>query len=283
MALKKFKPTTPGRRQMTGYTFEELTVSKPHKKLTTKIQKAAGRNHSGTITVRHQWGGHAKKYRLIDFFFHDKKTIPAKVETVEYDPYRTAYIALVCYRDGERRYVLAHKDMKVGDIFVTDTTTSIVAGNRLEIGNIPVWIQIYNVELIVGQWASSVRSAGTYATIISQEWEYAQVKMPSGEIRLVHKKCYATIGQLSNTDHNQVVLGKAGRSRHMGIRPTVLGKSMNPVDHPHGGWEWHSPIGMKWPKTPWGLPALGKKTRSRKKFTGRWILRDRKGKLLIKD
>ncbi len=283
MALKKFKPTTPGRRQMTGYTFEELTVAKPFKKLTTKIQKAAGRNHSGSITVRHQGGGHAKRYRLIDFYFHDKKSIPAKVETVEYDPYRTAYIALVCYRDGERRYVLAHKDMKVGDVFVTDTTTTIAAWNRLEIGNIPVWIQIYNLELIVGQGANSVRSAGTYATVVSQEWEYAQVKMPSGEIRLVHKKCYATIGQLSNTDHNQMVLGKAGRSRHMGIRPTVLGKSMNPVDHPHGGWEGHSPIGMKGPKTPWGLPALGKKTRSRKKFTSRWILRDRKGKLLIKD
>lgn len=268
---------------MTGYTFEEVTAVKPYKQLTVKLQKAAGRNHSGTITVRHQGGGHAKRYRLIDFYFHDKKSIPAKVETIEYDPYRTAYIALICYRDGERRYILAHKDMKVGDVIVTDENATIAVGNRLEIGNIPVGIQIHNVELIVGQGASSVRSAGSFATIVSQEWEYAQVKLPSGEIRLVHKKCYATIGQLSNTDHNQVVLGKAGRSRHMGIRPTVLGKSMNPVDHPHGGWEGHSPIGMKSPKTPWGLPALGKKTRSRKKFTNKWILRNRKGKLLIKD
>lgn len=282
MAIKKFKPTTPGRRQMTWYTFEELTTTKPYKALTVKLQKHAGRNSAGRITVRHQGGGHAQKYRLVDFYLHDKKGIPAKVESIEYDPYRTGYIALVCYKDGERRYVLAHKDMKVGDEIVTAETAALVAGNRMLVSNIPVGLPIYNVELIVGSGASSVRSAGSSATIVSQEGEYTQVKMPSGEVRLVNKKCYATIGQVSNTDHYMVVIGKAGRSRHMGIRPTVLGKSMNPVDHPHGGWEGHAPIGMKAPKTPWGLPALGKKTRSRKNATNKWILKTRKGKLLIK-
>lgn len=282
MAIKKFNPTTPGRRQMTGYTFEELTTSKPYRNLTIKLQKHAGRNNSGRITVRHQWGWVAQRYRLVDFYFHDKIDIEAKVETIEYDPYRTAYIALVCYRDGERRYVLAHKDMKVGDVIITKKEAGLVSGNRMEIGNIPVGMQVYNLELIVNSWASSIRSAGTSGLVFSQEWEYTQVKMPSGEIRLVHKKCYATLGQVSNVDHNQVVIGKAWRSRHMGVRPTVLWKSMNPVDHPHGWWEGHSPIGMKAPKTPWGMPALGYKTRSRKKTTNKWILKTRKGKLLIK-
>lgn len=282
MAIKKFNPTTPGRRQMTGYTFEELTTSKPYRNLTTKIQKHAGRNNSGRITVRHQWGWNAQRYRMVDFYFHDKLWIEAKVETIEYDPYRTAYIALVCYRDGERRYVLAHKDMKVGDLIVTKQEAALASGNRMELGHIPVGLQVYNLELIVGAWASAIRSAGSTGVVFSQEWEYTQIKMPSGEIRLVHKKCYATIGQVSNIDHNQVVIGKAGRARHMGIRPTVLWKSMNPVDHPHGWWEWHSPIGMKAPKTPWGMPALGYKTRSRKKITNKWILKTRKGKLLIK-
>jgi len=281
VAIKKFTPTTPGRRQMTGYTFEELTASKPYKPLTIKLQKHAGRNSSGRITVRHQGGGHAKRYRIVDFYFHDKIGIEAKVETIEYDPYRSAYIALVCYKDGERRYVLAHKDMKVGDAIITKEEASLVAGNRMEIGNIPVGMQVYNLELIVKAGASSIRSAGSVGQVFSQEGEYTQVKMPSGEIRLVHKKCYATLGQVSNVDHNQVVIGKAGRARHMGIRPTVLGKSMNPVDHPHGGWEGHSPIGMKAPKTPWGMPALGYKTRKRKKTTNKWILKTRRGKLLL--
>lgn len=235
MAIKKFKPTTPGRRQMTGYTFEELTVSKPHKALTYGKSSQAGRNSAGRITVRHQGGGHKKLYRKIDFYFTDKLGINAKVETIEYDPFRTAYIALVCYFDGERRYVLAHKDMKVGDIIVTADEAKPVSGNRLLIGNIPTGLTVYNAELIVGAGASSVRSAGSSAMILSQEGEYTQLKMPSGEIRKVHKKCYATIGVVSNTDHNQIVIGKAGRSRWMGIRPTVLGMSMNAVDHPHGG------------------------------------------------
>jgi len=282
VGIKKFKPTTPGRRGMTTNTYEELTTSKPYKKLTVKLQKHAGRSGAtGRLTIRHQWGGHAQRYRLVDFFYTDKKGIEAKVETIEYDPYRTAFIALICYVDGERRYVVAHVDMKVGDKIITEEKGELVSGNRMEIGNIPVGLEIYNVELIVGHGASSVRSAWSKAIIVSQEWEYTQVKMPSGEVRLVHKKCYATLGQVSNPDNNQVVIGKAGRSRWMWKRPTVRGKAMNPVDHPHGGWEGRSPIGMKAPKTPWGKIALGKKTRSRKKTTSKWILKTRKGKLMM--
>lgn len=281
MGIKKFKPTTPWRRWMTGNTFEEITTSKPYKALTVTLKKHSGRNNTWSIMVRHQGWGHAQKYRLVDFYLTDKKSIPAKVETIEYDPYRTAWISLVCYKDWERRYVIAHTEMKVGDVIVTDDIAPLVAGNRMLVSNIPVGMPIYNVELIVGQWASSVRSAWSSAVVVSQEWEYTQVKMPSGEIRLVNKKCYATIGQVSNPDNNQIVIGKAWRSRHMWIRPTVLGKSMNPVDHPHGGWEGHAPIWMKAPKTPWWRIALGYKTRSKKKFTNRWILRTKKGKLMV--
>lgn len=276
MAIKKFNPTTPGRRQMTWYTFEELTTSKPNKSLTVTLKSNSWRNSAWRITVRHKGWWHAKKYRLMDFYFVDKKDIEAKVETVEYDPYRTSYIALVCYKDGERRYVIAHKDMKVWDKVITSSKAALVSGNRMEIENIPVGMQIYNLELIIGQWASSIRSAWSSGIIVSQEWEYTQVKMPSWEIRLVHKKCYATLGQVSNVDHNQVVIWKAWRSRWMGKRPTVLWKSMNAVDHPHGGWEGHNPIWMKAPKTPWWKPALWVKTRSRKKNTSRWIMRDKR-------
>lgn len=281
MAIKKYNPTTPSRREMTGHTFEELTTNKPFKPLTYKIRSNAWRNNTWRITVRHQWGWHKQLYRMVDFYFTDKLNIPAKVETVEYDPYRTAYIALICYKDWERRYVLAHKDIKVWDEVITSNNAKPIPGNRLEIWNIPVWLTVYNVELIVGKGASAIRSAWSSALVLSQEWEYTQLKMPSGEIRLVHKKCFATIWVVSNTFHNQVVIGKAWRSRWMGKRPTVLWKSMNPVDHPHWGWEWHSPIGMPYPKTPWGKPALWVKTRSRKD-TSRWILRTRKGKLMKK-
>lgn len=281
MGIKKFKPTTNGRRWMSVVTFEQITTKSPYKPLTVKLQKSSGRNNTWRITIRHQGGWHAKRYRLVDFYSLDKKGIPAKVETIEYDPYRSAFIALVCYKDWERRYVLAHKDMATWDQIVTDEKTALVSGNRMEIGNIPTGLQVYNVELIVGSGAASVRSAGTYATIVSQEGEYTQVKLPSSEIRLVNKKCYATLGQVSNPDHNQMVIWKAWRSRWMWKRPTVLGKSMNPVDHPHGGWEGHSPIGMKAPKTPWGMPALGYKTRSRKNITNKWILKTRKGKLMV--
>ncbi len=281
MAIKKFNPTTPGRRGMTVNTFDEITTSKPYKPLTVTLKKHSGRNNTGRLTIRHQGGWHAQKYRLVDFYMTDKKGIEAKVETIEYDPYRTAYIALICYKDGERRYVLAHTKMKVGDVILTDEKTPLKAGNRMEIGNIPTGLEVHNVELIVGQGASSVRSAGSKGVVVSQEGEYTQLKMPSGEIRLVHKKCFATLGQVSNPDNNQVVIGKAGRSRWMWKRPTVRGKAMNPVDHPHGGWEWRSPIGMKAPKTPWGKIALGKKTRSRRKTTSKWILKTRKGKLMM--
>lgn len=279
MAIKKFKPTTPGRRQMSGYTFDELTATEPHKPLTYFLPRKAGRNSAGRITVRHQGGGHKRLYRKIDFYFVDKLDIPAKIETIEYDPFRTAYIALVCYRDGERRYVLAHKDMKVGDMIITSKDAKPENGNRLLIGNIPVGLFVYNVETIVGHGAGSVRSAGSFATIVSQEGEYTQIKLPSGEIRKIHKQCYATVGVVSNTDHNMVVIGKAGRSRWLGKRPTVLGKSMNPVDHPHGGGEGHSSLGMA-PKTPWGKPALGVKTRNRKD-TDKWVVKTRKGKLMV--
>lgn len=281
MGIKKFKPITNGRRWMTGITFDEITTTTPYKPLTTKLKTHAGRGSDGRITVRHQGGGHAKKYRYVDFYFHDKKGISAKVETVEYDPYRTAFIALVCYADGERRYILAHKDIKVWDVVITEEKAKLVAGNRMKISNIPAWMEVFNVELIVKRGAGAVRSAGSYGVIVSQDGKYTQVKMPSWEIRLVNKECYATIGQVSNVDHNMVVIGKAGRSRHMWIRPTVRGKAMNPVDHPHGGWEGRSPIGMKYPKTPWGAHALWVKTRKRKKTTNKFILKTRKGKLLM--
>jgi large subunit ribosomal protein L2 len=281
VGIRKFKPTTPGRRWMTSNSFEELTTSSPYKALTIKLKRHSGRNNLWRITVRHKWGWHAKKYRMIDFYFHDKKWIEAKVETIEYDPYRSAFIALICYKDWERRYIIAHKDMKVWDKIKTDEKTVLKSGNRMEVWNIPTWLQIYNLETIVWSGSSSVRAAWSYATVVSQDWEYAQVKLPSWEIRLVNKKCYATLGQVSNTDHNQIVIWKAWRSRWMWKRPTVLGKSMNPVDHPHGWWEWHSPIWMKAPKTPWGMPALWYKTRKRRKNTNKWILKTRKGKLMV--
>lgn len=281
MAIKKYKPTTPGRRQMTGYTFDELTTSKPFKPLTYWLSKNAWRNNTWRITVRHQWGWHKKLFRMIDFHYVDKLDIPAKVETIEYDPFRSAYISLICYNDWARRYILAHKDTKVWDVVITSKSAKPVSGNRMQVWNIPVWLSVHNLEIIVWKWASSIRSAWTSALVLSQEGEYTQIKMPSGEIRLVHKNCYATIGVVSNIDHNQITIWKAWRSRWMWKRPTVLGKSMNPVDHPHGGWEWHSPIGMPYPKTPWGKPALWVKTR-RRKDTNRWILRKRDWRLMKK-
>lgn len=278
MPIKKYKPTTPSRRFMTGLTYEELTTNDSFKPLTVYKKANAGRNSAGRISVRHQGAGHKKLYRLVDFTL-EKRDIPAKVETIEYDPYRSAFIALVCYKDGERRYVVAHSTMQVGDEIIFSNEAKPVAGNRMEIGAIPTGLSVYNVELILGKGAAAIRSAGSSATIISQEGEYTQLKMPSGEIRLVHKKCTATIGVVSNSDWNQITIGKAGRSRWMGKRPTVLGSSMNPVDHPHGGGEGHQSVGQrKGPKTPWGRLARGVKTRSRKS-TDRWILRTRAGKL----
>ena len=274
MALKKYKPTTPWRRWMTGYSFEELTSKKPFKALTMRLKKHSWRNNTWRITVRHQGGWHAQRYRLVDFYYHDKIGIPAKVETIEYDPCRTAYIALICYTDWERRYIIAPKDLKVWDKVITDEKTKIKTWNRMKVWNIPAGMLVHNLEVIVWQWVASIRSAWTYWQLVSQDGVYTQIKMPSWEVRYIHKNCFASLWQVSNIDHNQMVIGKAWRSRHMWKRPTVLWKSMNPVDHPHGGWEGHSPLWMA-PKTPWGQPALWVKTRSRKK-TDRWLAKKRK-------
>ncbi len=281
MPIKIIKPTSNARRIMSVNAYAELTTDKPFKALTVRKKKTAGRNHRGIITCRHMGGGNAQRLRQVDFNGLDKKGIPAVIETVEYDPNRSAFVALACYKDGERRYVLAHTETKVGQTIITEENAKPVPGNRLPVRNIPVGLFVHNVETIVGKGAQMARSAGSFGQILSQEGEYVQVKMPSGEIRLVHRECWATVGVVSNIDWNQVRLGNAGRARHWGIRPTVLGKSMNAVDHPHGGGEGHCPIGLIYPKTPWGQCALGKKTR-RRKYTTRWILQDRRGKLLNK-
>ena len=280
MWIKKYKSTTPGRRWMTVNTFEEITTSKPHKLLTIKLKKNSGRNNTWRLTIRHQWWWAAKKYRLIDFYQTDKKWIEYKIETIEYDPYRSAWISLVCYKDWERRYIISHSEVKQWDKNITDEKTELISWNRMEVWNIPTWLNIYNLEIILGAWATVMRSAWSYGTIVSQEWEYTQIKLPSWEVRLVHKKCYATLWQISNSYHNQITIWKAWRARWMWKRPEVRWKAMNPVDHPHWGWEWRSPIWMKAPKTPWWMPALWYKTRSRRKTTNRWILKTRKWKLL---
>jgi large subunit ribosomal protein L2 len=265
MAVKSFKPTTPGRRNMTVASFAEITKKKPEKSLLVDFGRSSGRNNQGKITVRRMGGGHKRKYRIIDFKGLDKLEIPAKVEAIEYDPNRTCYIALVCYMDGERRYVLAPKGLEVGQQIVTAPKAKIRVGNRVMIGGIPESYQICNIELQAGRGGQIVRSAGSAATVVSQEGEFTQVQLPSGEVRYVPKNCYVTIGALSNEDHSNIVIGKAGRNRWKGIRPHVRGKVMNPIDHPHGGGEGNQSTGMKYPKTPWGRPALGVKTRSRSK------------------
>lgn len=277
MALKKFKPTTPGRRQMTVASFEEVTKTKPEKSLVVRLNKHSGRNNNGRITVRHRGGGAKKLYRIVDFKRSDKLNVKGKVAAVEYDPNRTAYIMLVNYKDGEKRYHLAPANIKVGDEIITAEKAKIKDGNRMLINNIPVGYSIYNVELHRGKGGQMGRSAGTALRLVSLEGEHAQIAMPSGEIRLVGKDCYATVGTVSNIEHNNISIGKAGRKRHMGRRPQVRGKVMNPVDHPHGGGEGASPIGMKHPKTPWGMPALGFKTRKRH-YTDKMIVKDRRRK-----
>ncbi len=277
MALKKFKPTTPGRRQMSVASFDEVTTTTPEKSLLKKQKKHSGRNNTGRITVRHRGGGNKQKYRVIDFNRKDKANIEAKVATVEYDPIRTAYIMLVNYRDGEKRYHLAPHGINVGDKIQTAEKTKVKPGNRMLIKNIPVGYEIYNVELHVGKGGQMARSAGSSVRLVSLEGDLAQIAMPSGEIRLVSKECYASIGQVSNIEHNNIKIGKAGRKRHLGRRPQVRGKAMNPVDHPHGGGEGGASIGMKHPKTPWGLPALGFKTRKRH-YTDKMIVKDRRRK-----
>jgi len=275
--IKTYKPTTPSRRNMSGATFEEITKSKPEKSLLLRKKRHAGRNNQGKITIRHQGSGHKRLYRLVDFKQKDKMNIPAVVKAVEYDPYRSAYIMLVNYADGEKRYHIAPNDIKVGAKIMTKEKAKASVGNRMALKNIPVGYDIHNVELTLGRGGQIIRSAGSRGKVVAVEGEYAQVELPSGETRLIDKNCFATIGVVSNIDHNLIKIGKAGRSRWMGIRPTVRGKVMNPIDHPHGGGEGNQPIGLPSPKTPWGMPALGYKTRKRK-YSDRYILKDRRSK-----
>jgi large subunit ribosomal protein L2 len=274
MAIRVYKPTSPGRRLMSVLSFEEITQKASVKSLLAPNKKHAGRNKQGKITVRHKGGGHKTKYRLIDFK-RNKLNVPAKVAGIEYDPNRSAFIALLHYLDGEKRYILAPLGLKVGDMVVAGEDADIIPGNALPIANIPVGTLIHNIELRPGSGGQLVRSAGTYAQLMAKEDSYAQVRLPSGEVRRVPINGYATIGTVGNTDHENVRIGKAGRSRNMGIRPTVRGSVMNPVDHPHGGGEGKSPIGMPSPVTPWGKPALGLKTRKRKKYSNRLIVKRR--------
>jgi large subunit ribosomal protein L2 len=273
MGIKKFKPTTPSRRGMTVLSFEEITKTTPEKSLTSKLTKHAGRNANGRITVRHQGGGHKRKYRIIDFK-RNKEGVPAKVAAIEYDPNRSANIALLHYRDGAKAYIIAPHNLKVGDLVETGPGADIKIGNALHLKDIPVGSLIHNIELRPGKGAQMVRSAGTVAQLMAKEGNYAHVRLPSGEVRLVHVNCKATIGQVGNLDYENVNIGKAGKSRWMGIRPTVRGSVMNPPDHPHGGGEGRAPIGRKYPVSPWGKIAIGGKTR-RKKHSDKLIIRRR--------
>ena len=277
MAIKKFNPTTPGRRQMTMPTFEEITTDTPEKSLLAPKKRSGGRNGQGKITVRHIGGGAKQKYRIIDFK-RDKDGVPAKVATIEYDPNRTAFIALVVYADGEKRYILAPVGLKVGDTVVSGESADIKTGNTLPLKNIPLGSMIHNIELAVGKGGQLVRSAGSAAQLMAKEGEYAQVRLPSGEVRYIRIECKATIGTVSNLTHEIVNLGKAGRTRHLGVRPTVRGSVMNPNDHPHGGGEGKAPVGHPGPMTPWGKPALGYKTRKHNKYSDRFIVKRRNGK-----
>lgn len=274
MAVKVYKPTTPGQRGMTSYTFEEITKTKPERSLIIIKKKHSGRNVYGRITVRHQGGGHRRYIRIVDFK-RKKRGIPATVKAIEYDPNRTARLALLVYADGEKSYIIAPVGVKVGDKLMAGPDADIRPGNSLPISRIPVGTTIHNIELKEGRGGQMVRSAGTSAQLLAKEGDYAQVRLPSGEVRLVRQVCYATIGQVGNIDHSNIKLGKAGRKRHMGIRPAVRGSAMSPRDHPHGGGEGRSPIGMPGPKTPWGKPTLGYKTR-RNKQTDKYIVRRRK-------
>ena len=276
MAVKKYKPVTPGQRGMTGYTFDEITKSKPERSLLLPLRKHGGRNSYGRVTVRHRGGGHRQAIRKVDFR-REKFGIPAKVAAIEYDPNRTARLALLFYADGEKRYIIAPLDLKVGDTVVSGPTAEIRTGNNLPISNIPVGTLIHNVELKEGRGGQLVRSAGGAAQLLAKEGDFAQVRMPSGEVRLVRQVCYATIGQVGNLDHGNIKLGKAGRKRHLGIRPTVRGSAMSPRDHPHGGGEGRQPIGKPGPLTPWGKPTLGYRTRHNK-LTDKYIVRRRSKK-----
>jgi large subunit ribosomal protein L2 len=273
MAVKKYKPVTPGQRGMTGYTFEEITKSTPERSLLVPLRKRGGRNMYGRVTVRHQGGGNRRHIRLVDFK-RDKREIPAKVAAIEYDPNRTARLALLYYADGEKRYILAPLGLRVGDTILAGANAEIRPGNNLPISNIPVGTLVHNVEIKEGKGGQLVRSAGAAAQLLAKEGDFAQIRMPSGEVRLIRQVCFATIGQIGNVDHSNIKLGKAGRKRHMGVRPTVRGSAMSPRDHPHGGGEGRQPIGKPGPRSPWGKPTLGYKTRRNKK-TDQYIVRRR--------
>jgi large subunit ribosomal protein L2 len=273
MAIKVYKPTSAGRRGMTGFTFEEITRSKPERSLTEALRRRGGRNNQGRVTVRHRGGGHKRRYRLIDFK-RDKFNVVAAVVSIEYDPNRSSRIALLQYEDGEKRYIIAPLGVKVGDKIANGELAEIRPGNALYIRDIPVGTQIHNIELLPGEGGQLARSAGVSAQLLAKEGIYAQVRLPSGEVRYIHERCMATIGQVGNTDHGNIKLGKAGRKRWMGWRPEVRGIAMDPGGHPHGGGEGRSGIGMPGPKTPWGKPALGKRTRNNKR-TARFIVRRR--------
>lgn len=275
MPVKTYKPTSPGRRGMTGSTFEEVTRSKPERSLLRPLRKRAGRNMYGRITVHHRGGGHKRKYRVIDFK-RDKFDVPAQVQSIEYDPNRSARIALLVYADGERRYIIAPLGLQVGDTVMSGRDAEIRVGNALPLERIPLGTLVHNIELYAGRGGQMVRSAGTSAQLLAKEGNYVTLRLPSGEVRLVRKECMATLGQVGNVDHGHVKLGKAGRKRWLGYRPTVRGSAKSPRDHPHGGGEGRSPIGMPSPKSPWGKKTLGKKTR-RNKATGKYIVR-RRGK-----
>lgn len=275
MAIKIYRPTSAGRRNMSVTTFDEITRSKPERSLLAPLRKKGGRNNRGVITMRHQGGGHKRRYRIVDFR-RDKWDIPARIESIEYDPNRSARIALVVYRDGERRYILAPSEIRVGDTIMSGPNAEVRPGNALPIRNIPLGTVIHNIELYPGRGGQLVRSAGNSAQLLAKEGTLAQVRLPSGEVRYIDMNCLATVGTVSNADHANINLGKAGRKRHLGIRPSVRGIAMDPSGHPHGGGEGRSPVGMKAPKTPWGKPALGKKTR-RNKTTNKFIVRRRGG------
>ncbi len=277
MGIKKYKPTTPGLRGMTVSTFEEITASKPEKSLTETLKKHAGRNNRGAITVRHKGGGTRHKYRIIDFK-RNKDDIPAKVTTIEYDPNRTANIALLVYADGEKRYIIAPNGLSVGDVLYSGPNADIKTGNSLPLANIPVGTTIHCIELKKDKGAQLCRAAGNGAQLMAKEGDYAQVRLPSGEVRKIRMECRATIGEVGNIDHELISIGKAGRKRHMGIRPTVRGSVMNPNDHPHGGGEGRAPVGRPGPVTPWGKPALGYKTRKKSAQSNKYIVKRRNQK-----
>jgi large subunit ribosomal protein L2 len=277
MPIKKYKPTSPARRQMTVSTFEEITKKTPERSLVVPLKSSGGRNSYGRVTVRHRGGGAKRKYRIIDFK-RNKFEVPATVTAIEYDPNRSANIALVQYEDGEKRYIIAPVGLKVGDTVISSASADIRPGNTLPLEAIPVGTIIHNIELAPGKGAQLVRAAGNSAQLMAKENGYAQVRLPSGEVRMIALNCLATIGQVGNIDHENISIGSAGRKRHMGWRPTVRGVVMNPCDHPHGGGEGKSPVGMPSPVTPWGKPALGYKTRKNKKKSEKFIVKHRNAK-----